>query len=86
MNNKLFVGNISWNVDDQQLKEFFSQVGEVEKAEIIYDKVNNRHKGFGFVTFVNAEDAAKAIEELNGKELDGREVKVDEARPPKKFD
>ncbi|MBN1618416.1 RNA-binding protein [Candidatus Dojkabacteria bacterium] len=83
MSNKVFVGNLSWNVDDDQLKEFFSQVGTVEEAVVIKDRFKNRSKGFGFVTFSTPEEAQKAIEELNGKELDGRAINVSEARPQK---
>jgi RNA recognition motif-containing protein len=80
MNNKLFVGNISWNVDSEQLKEFFAQIGEVVEAKVIYDRQRNRSKGFGFVTFASEELAQQALEELNGKELDGRELRIDLAR------
>lgn len=81
MKRKLFVGNLSWEVDDQQLGEFFSQIGAVEEAVVIRDRFKgNRSKGFGFVTFQDADDAAKAIEELNGAVLDGREINVSEAR------
>lgn len=81
MNNKLFVGSLSWDTTEETLKEFFAQVGEVEEAKIIIDRFKNRSKGFGFVTMKSEEDAQKAIEELNGKELDGRAIVVAEARP-----
>jgi len=82
MANKLFVGNLSWGVDDLQLKEFFSQIGTVVEAVVIRDKYrDNRSKGFGFVTFETEEDAQKAIEELDGKELDGRPINVSVAKP-----
>lgn len=76
-NNKLFVGNISWNVNWQELKDVFSEYGEVAFAKIITDRETRRPKGFGFVEFVNAEDAAKAKEALDWKEVDWRELKVD---------
>lgn len=81
MAKKLFVGNISWNTSDDQLKEAFAQFGEIEEAVIIKDKFSGRSKGFGFVTFTNDEEGDKAIEEMNGKEIDGRELTVNEARP-----
>lgn len=80
---KLYVGNISWNTTSESLKEYFEQFGAVEDAFIMKDKVTRRSKGFGFVTFTNEDDALKAIEATNGKELDGRELTVNEARPPK---
>ena len=82
-NKKLFVGGISWNLTEEELKEAFAKVGEVEEAKIITDRVSGRSKGFGFVTMATAEDAAKAIEEMNGTELDGRAITVNEARPQK---
>ncbi|MCA9375419.1 RNA-binding protein [Candidatus Dojkabacteria bacterium] len=83
MKNKLFVGNLSWDTTEDSLRAMFEQIGEVQEVVIIMDRRTNRSKGFGFVTFVNAEDAARAVEELNGKELDGREINVSEARDPK---
>ncbi|MCB9790447.1 RNA-binding protein [Candidatus Nomurabacteria bacterium] len=83
MKNKLFVGNLSWDTTEDSLRAMFGQIGEVQEVVIIMDRRTNRSKGFGFVTFVNAEDAARAVEELNGKELDGREINVSEARDPK---
>ncbi len=80
-NNKLFVGGISWNTTEDQLKEYFSQIGEVEEVKIITDRMTGRSKGFGFVTYKNEDDANKAIETLDGKELDGRNLKVAKARP-----
>jgi RNA recognition motif-containing protein len=81
MAKKLFVGNIEWGVNDDQLKELFAAHGEVEEAVIIKDKFSGRPKGFGFVTFVNDEDADKAIEALNDYDLNGRKLAVNEARP-----
>ncbi len=80
---KLYVGNLSWGTTDANLNELFAQYGELEDVFIMKDKFSGRSKGFGFVTFVNDEDGQKAIAELNGKELDGRPLTVDEARPPK---
>lgn len=78
---KLFVGNISWNVSNQQLEEFFAQYGTVEDAFILKDRETQRSKGFGFVTFTNEEEGRAAIEATNGQELDGRALTVNEARP-----
>lgn len=80
MGNKLFVGNLSWNVDDAQLNDFFSSVGTVVEAVVIKDRIKNRSKGYGFVKMSTEEEAARAVAELNGKELDGRPVNVSEAR------
>ena len=86
MAKKLFVGNIEWGVTEDQLKELFEAHGEVEEAIIIKDKFSGRSKGFGFVTFVNDEDGDKAIEALNESDLNGRNIIVNEARPPKERD
>ncbi len=80
MGKKLFVGNLSWNVRDEQLKEVFSEVGTVEEAVVIMDRIKNRSKGFGFVTMSSEEEAQKAVSELAGKEVDGRPINVSEAR------
>ncbi len=84
MSKKLFVGNLSWDVRDEQLNEVFSQVGTVEEAVVIIDRMKNRSKGFGFVTMSTEEEAQKAMEELNGKEVDGRPINVSEAREEKR--
>ncbi len=81
MATKLFVGSLSWNVNDDQLKEFFSSVGTVASATVIMDRETNRSKGFGFVEMSSDDEAKAAIDQLNGKELDGRAVTVNEARP-----
>lgn len=83
MGNKLFVGNLSWNVDDAMLKDLFSTVGTVEEAVVIKDRIKDRSKGFGFVKMSTEEEAAKALE-LNGHELDGRPINVSEAREENK--
>jgi RNA recognition motif-containing protein len=81
MATKLFVGSLAWAVTDDQLAEFFSTVGTVESAKVIVDRDTNRSKGFGFVEMSNDDEAKKAIDELNGKDLAGRAVTVNEARP-----
>ncbi|HVC36502.1 MAG TPA: RNA-binding protein [Candidatus Dormibacteraeota bacterium] len=81
MATKLFVGSLSWNVNDDQLKEFFSSAGTVVSASVITDRDTNRSKGFGFVEMSSEEEAKAAIDQLNNKELDGRAITVSEARP-----
>lgn len=78
---RLFVGGLSWDTTEDSLKQFFSQVGTVTSATIITDKFSGKSKGFGFVEYASDEDAKKAIAELNGKELDGRTLTINEARP-----
>ena len=81
MAKKLYVGGLSYSTTDSTLKETFSQAGAVESATIIIDKMSGRSKGFGFVEMSSDEEALKAIEMFNGKEMDGRTVTVNEARP-----
>jgi len=79
---KLFVGNLPYKVTDTELKDMFSQNGEVSEATVILDRErNNISKGFGFVTMTNDAEALAAIEAWNGKEIDGRALTVNEARP-----
>ena len=80
-NNKLFVGNLPFSLDSDGLKALFAGVGEVVEAAVISDKFSGRSKGFGFVTMADGETAQKAVKELNGKDVDGRQLKVDVARP-----
>lgn len=84
MSNKLYIGNLSYNTTQNGLQDLFSQAGKVVSASIITDRRTGRSKGFGFVEMSTPEEAQKAIETLNGKELDGRNIRVDEARPLKK--
>lgn len=81
MAKKLYVGGLSYDTTEAGLREFFSQAGTVESAAIITDRMTNRSRGFGFVEMSSDEEAQKAIEMLNGKELDGRSIIVNEARP-----
>jgi RNA recognition motif-containing protein len=83
MSKKLFVGNLDWGATEEQLQSMFAEYGQIEEAVVITDKISGRSKGFGFVTFTNDADADKAIAELDGKELGGRPITVNEARPPK---
>lgn len=81
MATNLFVGGLAYKVTDDDLNDFFATVGTVTSAKVIVDKYSNQSKGFGFVEMSTDEEAKKAIEELNGKELEGRPVAVSEARP-----
>ena len=80
MSKKLFIGNLSWGLDQAGLKDTFAEYGEVEEAIIVMDRETGRSRGFGFVTFVNAEDADAAISGLDGSDLDGRDLVVSEAK------
>jgi RNA recognition motif-containing protein len=81
MANKLFIGSLAWTTTDDSLRDFFATVGTVASANVIVDRDTNRSKGFGFVEMSTDEEAKAAIEQLNGKELDGRAIVVNEARP-----
>lgn len=78
---KIYVGNLPWSVNDDKLGELFSEFGDVTSANVITDKFTRRSKGFGFVEFGSDEAGQKAIEAMNGKEVEGRALKVSEARP-----
>jgi cold-inducible RNA-binding protein len=78
---KLYVGNLPYSVDDAQLGEMFSEFGTVESAVAITDRQTGRSKGFGFVEFSDDKEAEAAMADMNGKELEGRALKVAEARP-----
>lgn len=84
MTTKLYVGSLSYDTTEDSLKDLFSQAGTVTSASIIIDKFSGRSKGFGFVEMSTEEEAKKAIETLNEKELDGRKIVVDEAKPMEK--
>ena len=81
MAKKLYVGGLSYNTTQDSLRDAFAQVGAVESAAIITDKMTGRSRGFGFVEMSNDEEAQAAIEMWNGKELDGRKLTVNEAKP-----
>jgi cold-inducible RNA-binding protein len=81
MGKKLYVGGLNYDTTQDGLKDAFSQAGTVESATIITDKFSGRSKGFGFVEMATDEEAKKAIDMYDGKELDGRTIKVNEARP-----
>ena len=81
MAKKLYIGGLSYSTTEDGLRDAFSQVGTVESATIIMDKMTGRSRGFGFVEMSTDEEAQAAIEMWNGKELDGRTLTVNEARP-----
>ena len=80
MSKKLFVGSISWNTDDSGLRAAFEKFGVVEDAVVINDRETGRSRGFGFVTFTDDAAAEEAMRQMNGSELDGRNINVNEAR------
>jgi len=81
MGNKLFVGSLPFETTDAELSEVFSKAGTVESANVITDRNTGRSRGFGFVEMSSDEEAKKAIEELNGSDLKGRNIVVSEAKP-----
>lgn len=81
MSTKLFVGGIAWATTEESLREHFAQAGTVVSVAIITDKATGKSKGFGFVEMSNEEEANAAVEKFNGKELDGRTLTVNVARP-----
>ena len=81
MGKKLYVGNLGYDVNDQDLDQLFSQHGTVQSAAVIMDKMSGRSKGFGFVEMGSDQEAAAAISALNGKDFGGRALTVNEAKP-----
>lgn len=81
MNTKLFVGNVSYNVTENDLQDLFAQHGTVTEVNLMLDRMTGRSRGFAFVTMSSKEDAEKATQALNGHSLDGRALTVNEARP-----
>jgi RNA recognition motif-containing protein len=84
MSSKIYVGGLPYATTDAQLQEIFSAHGTVESARVITDKFTGRSRGFGFVEMASQEEAQKAIQALNGTDLDGRNLTVNEARPQEK--
>ena len=78
---KIYVGNLSWNADESDLRDAFSAHGEVTSVQIITDRESGRSRGFAFVEMENDEEAKAAIAAVDNKEIDGRQVKVNEAKP-----
>ena len=81
MAKNLFVGSLPWSVNDEQLAQIFAEAGTVDSARVITERDTGRSKGFGFVEMATEEEAKKAIDTLNGKEIEGRAITVNEARP-----
>ncbi len=77
----IYVGNLSFDMSDADLRQIFEQFGEVGRANIVTDKFTGKSRGFGFIAMTSNDDAQKAIAELNGKEFDGRAIVVNEAKP-----
>ena len=84
MGNKLYIGNLPYSADQQTLQDAFGKCGTVESANVIMDRQTGQSKGFGFVEMSSSAEAQKAIQEINGSTIDGREVKVNEAKPQEK--
>ena len=80
MSKKLFVGGLSWDTTDESLRAAFETLGPVSDAKVITDRDTGRSRGFGFVTYADAADGQRAIQELDGQEVDGRRVRVNEAQ------
>ncbi len=87
MSSKLYVGNLSFSIDETSLQQMFSEFGSVTSAKIIMDRDSGRSKGFGFVEMSSAAEAQAAIQKMNGHEVEGRALTVNEARPqePRNF-
>ena len=81
MQNRLFVGNLAWAVDSDKLREIFAEFGEIKDAHVAVDKFTNRSRGFGFVEFETEEAASAAIDALNEKDIEGRPLTVNVAKP-----
>ncbi len=77
----IYVGNLSYDMTDEELQQVFEEYGPVSKVNIIIDRDSGRSKGFGFVEMESSEDGEKAIQELDGQEVKGRSLKVNQARP-----
>ena len=81
MSTKLYVGNLAFQTTSAELQDLFAQAGTVESASVVEDRMTGRSRGFAFVEMATAQEAASAIEQLNGKEVGGRALKVNEAKP-----
>jgi cold-inducible RNA-binding protein len=79
MSNKIFVGGLSWSTNDDALRSAFESFGNVDEARVIQDRETGRSRGFGFVTFSDSDAAQRAISAMNGKDIDGRTIKVNAA-------
>ena len=81
MATKLFIGSLPYSTTDDELQQMFAEVGEVVSAKVIFDRESGRSKGFGFVEMANDDEAKTAIDKLNGSDMGGRSIVVNEARP-----
>lgn len=81
----IYVGNLNYSVSEEELSQVFGEFGEVTSVKIIADKYSGRSKGFGFVEMAKDDEGQNAIKELDGKDVKGRNIKVNEARPPKEY-
>jgi RNA recognition motif-containing protein len=81
MSKRIYVGNLPWSVTKDKLDELFSSFGEIEESLVVVNKYTGRSRGFGFVTFKNDADADKAVAEMNEKDVEGRNLRVREAKP-----
>ncbi len=81
MSNKLYVGNLAFQTTSEELQQLFAQAGTVESASVVEDRMTGRSRGFAFVEMSNKEEATAAIDQFNGKEVGGRALKVNEAKP-----
>ncbi len=84
MGNKLYIGNLPYSANQQTLQDAFGKCGTVDSVNVIMDRQTGQSKGFGFVEMSSSAEAQKAIQEINGSSIDGREVKVNEAKPKEK--
>jgi RNA recognition motif-containing protein len=80
MGRRLYVGNLAWTVTDQDLQEAFGEAGKVDSAQVIMDRATNRSRGFGFVEMATDDSAEAAIKKLNGRDIKGRAIRVNEAQ------
>jgi cold-inducible RNA-binding protein len=80
MGRRLYVGNLAWTVTDQDLQDAFSEAGQVDSSQVIIDRATNRSRGFGFVEMASDEAAEAAIKKLNGRDIKGRPIRVNEAQ------
>jgi cold-inducible RNA-binding protein len=80
MGRRLYVGNLAWTVTDQDLQEVFSEAGTVDSSQVIFDRATNRSRGFGFVEMASDDAAEAAIKKLNGRDVKGRPIRVNEAQ------
>jgi cold-inducible RNA-binding protein len=80
MGRRLYVGNLAWTVTDQDLQEVFSEAGKVDSSQVIFDRATNRSRGFGFVEMASDDAAEAAIKQLNGRDVKGRPIRVNEAQ------